>query len=137
MEQRLAAGDGDHGRAALFDGGETLLGGELLFEDVGRILHLAAAGAGQVAAEERLQHEHQRIALAAPEPVLEDVGCDRTHLGDWNCHQRFSSGAEAPVFVLPGLKPRFQFSPSSARLKSCSFKTDRSVSFVGTAEAVP
>jgi hypothetical protein len=31
----------------------------------GRILHLAAAGAGQVAAEERLKHQHQRIALVA------------------------------------------------------------------------
>ena len=80
MEQRLAAGDGDHGRAALFDGAEALLGRELLFEDVGRILHLAAAGAGQVAAEERLEHEHQRIALVAVEPLLEDVGCNRPHL---------------------------------------------------------
>ena len=80
MQQRLAAGDRHHGRAALFDRGEALLGRELLLEDVRRILHLAAAGAGQVAAEERLQHEHQRIALVALEPVLEDVGCNRPHL---------------------------------------------------------
>ena len=80
MQQRLAAGDGDHGRAAFFDGGEALLGRELLLEDVRRILHLAAAGAGQVAAEERLEHEHKRIALVAREPLLEDVGCNRPHL---------------------------------------------------------
>ncbi len=90
MQQRLAAGDGDHGRAALFDGGEALLGRELLFEDVRRILHLAAAGAGQVAAEERLKHEHQRIALVALEPLLEDIGGNRPHLGDWNCHSCLS-----------------------------------------------
>ena len=44
---------------------KALLGRELLLENVRRILHLAAAGAGQVAAEERLQHQHQRIALVA------------------------------------------------------------------------
>jgi hypothetical protein len=58
VQQRLAAGDGHHGCAALVDRGETLLGRELLFEDVRRILYLAAAGAGQVAAEERLKHKH-------------------------------------------------------------------------------
>ena len=86
VEQRLAAGDGDHGRAALFNGGEALLGRELLFEDVRRVLHLAAAGAGQVAAEERLEHEHQRIALVAAHALLEHIGGDRPHLGDRDCH---------------------------------------------------
>ena len=39
------------------------------FEDVGRVLDLAAAGARQVAAEERLEHQHERVALAAREPL--------------------------------------------------------------------
>ncbi len=47
MQQWLAAGDGDHRRAALFHRGKTLFGGELLFENMRRILHLAATGAGQ------------------------------------------------------------------------------------------
>ena len=53
------------GRAALIDRAEALLGREVLLQNVGRILDLAAAGAGQVAAEQRLQHQHQRVALAA------------------------------------------------------------------------
>ncbi len=80
MEQRLAAGDGDHGRAALIDGSEALLGRELFFENVGRILHLTASGAGQVAAEERLKHENKRILLVACELFLQDVGGNRPHL---------------------------------------------------------
>ena len=51
------------GRAALIDRPEALLGGQLALQDVGRVLDLAAAGAGQVAAEQRLQHQHQRILL--------------------------------------------------------------------------
>ena len=65
MHQRLAAGNGDHRRAALVDRAKALLGREVLLEHVRGILDLAAAGAGQVAAKQRLQHQHQRIALAA------------------------------------------------------------------------
>src|SRR5207244_602972 len=64
-QRRLAAGDGHHGGAALLDGGQTLLDAQVLAEHVAGILDLAAAGAGQVAAEERLQHQDQRVALAA------------------------------------------------------------------------
>ena len=78
--QRLAAGDGDHGRAALVDRAEALLGREVLLEHVRGILDLAAAGAGQVAAEQRLQHQHERVALAPLEALLQDVRRDRPHL---------------------------------------------------------
>jgi hypothetical protein len=40
---------------------------------VGWVLNFAAAGAGQVAAEQRLEHEHERVALATPQALLEDV----------------------------------------------------------------
>ena len=73
MQQRLAARKGDHGRAALIHRGKALLRGQLLLKNVGRILHLAAAGARQVAAEERLQHQHQGIALYASELLLQDI----------------------------------------------------------------
>ena len=86
MHQRLAAGDGHHRRAALVDRAEALLGREVLLEHVRGILDLAAAGASQVAAEQRLQHQHQRIALAAVELLLQDVGRDRPHLRNWNTH---------------------------------------------------
>ena len=86
MQQRLAAGNGDHGRAAFFDRGEALLGRELLFENVRRILHLAATGAGQVAAEERLKHQHKRIALVAGEALLQHISGNRPHLRNRNSH---------------------------------------------------
>ena len=80
MQQRFAAGDGHHGHAALFHGRKTLLGRELLLQNMRRILHFAAARAGQVAAEQRLQHEHQRKTLVAFHPLLEHIACHRPHL---------------------------------------------------------
>jgi hypothetical protein len=40
-------------------------GVKLLFEDMGGVLNFAATGAGQVAAKQRLEHQDQRILLAA------------------------------------------------------------------------
>src|SRR5438045_9779738 len=54
MQQRLSAGNRNHGRAALVDRLEALFRRELTFQNVGRILALAASGTGQVAAEQRL-----------------------------------------------------------------------------------
>jgi hypothetical protein len=51
MHQRFAAGNGNHGRAALIDCLETFLRAEILLEDVSRILNFAAARAREVAAE--------------------------------------------------------------------------------------
>ncbi len=84
MHERLAAGDGDHGRAAFVDRAEALLGREVLLEHMRGILDFAAAGAGQVAAKQRLQHEHQRVALAPLQALLEDIRRDRPHLGNWD-----------------------------------------------------
>ena len=50
------------------------------------VLDLAAAGAGQVAAEERLEHQHERVALAARELLLQDVAGDRPHLRNRHAH---------------------------------------------------
>ena len=38
------------------------------------IVDLAAAGAGEVAAEQRLEHQHQGIAPAAHQPLFDDIG---------------------------------------------------------------
>src|SRR5664280_1000195 len=86
MHQRLAAGDGHHRRTALVHRAETFLGREVLLEHVRGILDLAASGASQIAAEERLQHQHQRIALAALDLLLQDVRSDRPHLRNRNTH---------------------------------------------------
>src|ERR1039458_6711241 len=53
MQKGLSAGDGNHGDATFLNGGEALLGSELLLQDVGRVLHFPAAGAGQARSEER------------------------------------------------------------------------------------
>ena len=65
---------------ALIDGAEALFRGEVLFEDLGRELNLAATGAGQVAAKQRLQHEHQRIPFATAQAVADHVPRDGPHL---------------------------------------------------------
>ncbi len=44
---------------------KAVFGRELRFEDVCRVLDLAAARTRQIAAKQRLQHQHQRVLLAA------------------------------------------------------------------------
>ena len=80
VHERFAAGDGDHGGAAFVDRAEAFFGGEVFLQDVGGILDLAASGAGEVAAEQGLEHEHERVLLAACELLPQDVGRDRPHL---------------------------------------------------------
>src|ERR1019366_4207097 len=65
---------------------ETFLGRQVLLEHVRGILDLAATGASQVAAEQRLQHQHQRVALAALDLQRQDVRGDRPHLRNRNTH---------------------------------------------------
>ena len=84
MDQRFPAGDADHGCAAFLDRVEALLGREALVENVGRILDFAATRAGEIAPEQRLEHEHKRIALAAHQLLFQNVGGNRPGLGDRN-----------------------------------------------------
>ena len=76
VQQRLSAGDGDHGGAAFVDRREALLDREALIQDFVGIIDLAAAGARQVAAKQRLEHEHQRVASASRQLLADDVGAD-------------------------------------------------------------
>ena len=76
VDERFAAGDRDDRRAAFLDRGERLVKADPPVEDGLGIVDLAASGAGQVAAEQRLQHQHQRIAADAAEPLAEDIGPD-------------------------------------------------------------
>ena len=50
------------------------------------IIDFAAAEAGEIAAEQRLKHEDQRIALPAQQLLLEDVGADARFLEERNLH---------------------------------------------------
>src|SRR6185295_14491284 len=76
VDERLAARNGDHRRAALVDRVEAFLDREALIEDRIRIIDLAAARAREIAAEQRLQHQHERIALTTKKLLLHDVGAD-------------------------------------------------------------
>ena len=64
MHQRLAAGNGNHRRAAFVHRLEALFRREIHLQNVRRILNFSAARARQIAAEQRFQHQHQRIAAA-------------------------------------------------------------------------
>ena len=86
MHQRFAAGDGDRGHAALVDRAEALFGRQFALQNMAGILDLPAAGARQIAAIERLQHEHQRVAFAALQLLLEDIAGDGPHLRRGNRH---------------------------------------------------
>ncbi len=86
IHQRLAAGDGYHRRPAFVHGAQALLEGQLPLQDMGGVLDLAASGAGQIAAEKGLEHEHERIALAPSQLLAEHVGADRPHLGQGDTH---------------------------------------------------
>ena len=80
VHKRLAARDGYYRCAAFLHGLEAFFRRKLLFEDVGRVLDLATTCAGKVAAEQRLQHEDERIALASCEFLLYDVARYSPHL---------------------------------------------------------
>jgi hypothetical protein len=73
VDQRFAARNGDHRRAALVDGVETLLHRQALVQDSVGIIDLAATDAGEIAAEQRFQHEHERVTLASGKPLPQDV----------------------------------------------------------------
>ena len=86
VHERLAARNAHDGRPALFHGLETGLDRQVLLEDLGRVLDLAAAGAGEVASEEGLEHQDERVALPATQLLLEDVARDGVHLGNRHAH---------------------------------------------------
>ena len=86
MQQWLAAGDRYDGRAAFVDRAHAIVVRQPLVEDLRRIVDLAAAGAGQVAAEQRLEHQHQRIALAAAQMLAQQVGADAGGLVERDSH---------------------------------------------------
>ena len=73
VDEGLAAADRDDGGAALVHRTEALLEAHLLVIRVLVLHDAAAAGAGQVARVEGLEHEHQRVVLPSREPLLRDV----------------------------------------------------------------
>src|SRR5260370_15947423 len=69
VDQRLAAGDGHHRRAAFIHRVEAFLDGEPTIEDGIRIVELAATYACKITTTQRLQHHHERITFAPQDPL--------------------------------------------------------------------
>src|ERR1039457_5649246 len=63
VNQRFPAGNGHHRRAAFVDRAQRIFDADALLQDFLRVIDLAASGTGQIVLEQRLQHEHQRVAL--------------------------------------------------------------------------
>lgn len=57
-----------------------------MLENFGGMLDFAAARAGEVAAEERFQHQHKGKALASGETLLDQVATDANRLLKLDCH---------------------------------------------------
>ena len=76
VDHRLAAADRDDRGAALVDRVEALLDRELLLDRRLVLADPAAAGAGQVAGVQRLEHQDQREPLGPRELLLGDVAGD-------------------------------------------------------------
>src|SRR5438552_18957845 len=86
MEQRLAARNRDHRRATLVDCLEAFLRRELPLQNVSWILDLAASGTGQVAAEQGLEHQDERVLFATGNLLPEHIRRHRPHLRNGNTH---------------------------------------------------
>jgi hypothetical protein len=59
-------------------------------EDCVGIIDLAAADASEVAAKQRLEHQHQRIALSAEQLLLHQIAADTHFLEERYCHYEIS-----------------------------------------------
>src|SRR5690606_34203015 len=107
VNQRLPARNRDDRRAALVDGAQRILDAHALLQDIGRIVDLAAPGAREVALEQGLEHQHQRIALHALQLLLQDVARDPVLLYEWNAHSfSFIRQKVSDTFVGKGCPPR-------------------------------
>ena len=101
VDHRLAAADRDDRGAALVDGVEAFLDRELLLDRRFVLADPAAAGAGQVAGVQRLEHQDHREPLGPRQLLLDDVA------GDPGRHlQRESHDARPPVDRSETSRPR-------------------------------
>ena len=97
VDQRLAAGDRDHRRAALLDRPDGLLDRHPPPQLVLGVLDLAAARAGEVALEQRLELHDQRELLAFGEPLAHQVHAHARALFEADAHPGlpYSSGTQS------------------------------------------
>src|SRR5579859_522466 len=95
VHQRLAAGDRDHRRAALFHRGDRLLDRHALLQYRSRMLDLAAARALEVTGEQRLQLHDQRVLLDPLDLLLYQVRSELYRQVEWHRHEFVASGSRA------------------------------------------
>src|ERR1700729_38233 len=115
VQQRFAARHDDHRSAAFIDRGQRVFDGYALVKDGVGIVDLAAARASEVAAKQRLQHQNQRVALAAREMLPNDIGADSYNLPEGYAHDRSlqsQSQSQLDEWVGPA-----QFASSAGRRK--------------------
>jgi hypothetical protein len=86
VQEGLAARDAHDRGAALVGGAQAGLDRELRAQHVRRVLDLPAAGAGEVAAVEGLEHQHEREARLAAQPPAQQIGRHRPHLRERDAH---------------------------------------------------
>ena len=86
VDQGFAARDRDDRCAAFIDRLKALLDRQAFVQDRIGIVDLAAPGAGQVAAEQGLEHQHQGIFLNPLEALFHNVGADAQLLDQWYGH---------------------------------------------------
>ena len=100
IDHRLAAADADHRRAALVDRGQALFERQLLLDGGLVLADAAAAGAGQVAGVQRLEHQHERealvdhrmrLAIGSSSPDLRMAGCGTDCDGSAHAARRSSA----------------------------------------------
>src|SRR5439155_5253017 len=91
VHERLTTGDRHHRRAALLDRADRLLYRHALLQQRGGLLDLAAAGALQVAGEQRLELDQERELLAALQLLPEQVAAQPNRLTQWHGHVQHTS----------------------------------------------
>src|ERR1019366_4592844 len=87
VDQRLAARDRHPRGAAIVDRLQRIGDAHAALQYVLLIVDLAAAGAGQIALEQWLEHQHQRIALAAADLLLQQILTDSVLLYEGDTHR--------------------------------------------------
>jgi hypothetical protein len=107
VHKRLTAGDRNHRRAALFDGGDRLLDWHALLQHRSGMLNLATARALEVAGEQGLQLHDQRVLLDPFDLLLHQVRPELHRQVEWHSHELLSpnprTGAAAhPTYLLSG-----------------------------------
>ncbi len=84
VQKRFAASDDHDRRAAFVHRSERIFNRQALVENMIGVVDFAATGACQIAAEQRLHHEHERITLAAENLLPQEIGADCGDVTKWN-----------------------------------------------------